>query len=87
MGKKYFLNIEYCIWTGEKLNAESAVRRNILFTGTVKVKHKLPYHTFIHRVWKSYTKTKIFENMGFDMKYDLTYNNLLEKGLGLVIVI
>lgn len=24
--------------------------------------------------------------MGFDMKYDLTYNNLLEKGLGLVTV-
>lgn len=25
--------------------------------------------------------------MGFDMKYDLTYNHFLEKGLGLVIVI
>lgn len=53
--------------------------RNILFTSTVKVKHKLPYHTFIYRVWKSYTKTKIFENMGFDMKHDLTYNHFIEK--------
>lgn len=25
--------------------------------------------------------------MGFDMKYDLTYNNSWKKGLGLVIVI
>ena len=52
-----------------------------------KREHKLPYCTFIHKVWKSYTKTKVLENMGFDMKYDLTYNHFLEKGLGLVIII
>lgn len=63
----------------KRFNPESSIRRNILFTGTVKVKHKLPYYTFIHRVKKSYTKPRIFENMGFDMKYDLTYNNFLGK--------
>lgn len=64
-----WMNTEH-VSSGKTINSGSSVRRNILFTGTVKVKHKLPYDTFIHRVWKSYTKTKIFENMGFDMKYD-----------------
>lgn len=43
------MTVEY-VTEGKTFNSESSVRRNILFTGTVKVKHKLPYRTFIHRV-------------------------------------
>jgi len=32
-------------------------------------------------------KNKDIRKYGFDMKYDLTYNNSWKKGLGLVIVI
>lgn len=38
---------------------------------TDKTQHELPYHTFIHKVRKSYTKPRTLENMGFYMKYDI----------------